>query len=101
MKHIKWDLSLKVWVGSPGVDLGVGTEAMIKLFRNMVMLHIKFKGTKMVMLHIKFKGTKMQQHGSKYFAHPHTFELGGWVKMSKYFISESSHVAYQIKGNGA
>ena len=41
MKHIKQDFSLKAWVGASGVDLGVGAEAEIKLFQNMVMLHIK------------------------------------------------------------
>ena len=45
MKHIKWDLSLKAWVPAPGVDLGGGAEAKIKLFQNMVMLHIKLKLT--------------------------------------------------------
>ena len=33
MKHIKWDFSLKAWVRAPGVDLGGGAEAKIKLFR--------------------------------------------------------------------
>ena len=32
MKHIKRDFSLKVWVRSPGVDLGGGAEAKSKLF---------------------------------------------------------------------
>ena len=41
MKHIKRDFSLKAWVLAPGVDLGDGAEAKIKLFQNMVMLHIK------------------------------------------------------------
>ena len=39
MKDIQQDFSLKAWVKSPEVDLGVG--AKIKLFWNMVMLHIK------------------------------------------------------------
>ena len=45
MKHIKWDFSLKPWVRASWVDLGDGTEAKIKLFQNMVMLHIKLKLT--------------------------------------------------------
>ena len=52
----------------------------------------------MVMLHIKLKKIYMQQHGSKYFACRHTIDPGVG---SKHFFSESSHVAYQIKGNGA
>ena len=36
MKHIKWDFSLKALVRG-------GAEAKIKLFQNMVMLHIKLK----------------------------------------------------------
>ena len=43
MKHIKWDFSLKAWFRAPWVDLGGGAEAKIKLFQNMVMLHIKLK----------------------------------------------------------
>ena len=42
----------------------------------------------------------MQQHGSKYFARRHTLDPCGGVKWSKHFFSESSHVAFQIKGNG-
>ena len=42
----------------------------------------------------------MQQHRSKYFARGYTPDPGGGVKRSKHFFSESSHVAYQIKGNG-
>ena len=45
MKHIKWDFSLKAWVQARWVDLGGGAEAKIKLFQNMVMLHIKLKLT--------------------------------------------------------
>ena len=45
MKHIKRDFSLKAGVRAPGVDLGGGAEAKIKLFQNMVMLHIKLKLT--------------------------------------------------------
>ena len=32
-----------VFIQRPGVDLGGGVKAKIKLFRNMVMLHIKLK----------------------------------------------------------
>ena len=41
MKHIIQGLSLKPRVQSPGVDLGGGAKAKIKLFQNMVMLHSK------------------------------------------------------------
>ena len=43
MKHIKQDLSLKALVGACWVDLGGGAKVKIKLFQNMVMLHIKLK----------------------------------------------------------
>ena len=45
MKHIKRDFSLKVLIRAFKVDLGGGAEAKIKLFQNMVMLHIKLKLT--------------------------------------------------------
>ena len=45
MKHIKQDFSWKAWVRARWVDLGGGAEAKIKLFQNMVMLHIKLKLT--------------------------------------------------------
>ena len=45
MKHIKKDFSLKAWVQAPWVDLGGVAKAKIKLFQNMVMLHIKLKLT--------------------------------------------------------
>ena len=45
MKHIKRDFSLKARVRVCWVDLGGGAEAKIKLFQNMVMLHIKLKLT--------------------------------------------------------
>ena len=45
MKHIKRDFSLKAWVRACWVDLGAGAEVKIKLFQNMVMLHIKLKLT--------------------------------------------------------
>ena len=45
MKHIKRNFSLKAWVRAPGVDFRVGAEAKIKLFQNMIMLHIKLKLT--------------------------------------------------------
>ena len=43
MKHIKPDLSLKALVGACWGDLGGGAKVKIKLFQNMVMLHIKLK----------------------------------------------------------
>ena len=43
MKHIKQDFSLKAWVRVCWVDLWGGAEAKIKLFQNIVMLHIKLK----------------------------------------------------------
>ena len=50
---------------------------------------------KEVLLHIKFKGIEL--HASTYFV------LVPWVGSTSQniFCSESSHVAYQIKGNGA
>ena len=45
MKHIKRNFSLKAWVQAWLVDLGDGAEVKIKLFQNMVMLHIKLKLT--------------------------------------------------------
>ena len=40
LKHIRWDLSFKPWIRSPGRSLGVGPEAEIHFFRNMIMLRI-------------------------------------------------------------
>ena len=45
MKHIKRDFSLKAWVRVRWMDLRGWAEAKIKLFQNMVMLHIKLKLT--------------------------------------------------------
>ena len=45
MKHIRWDFSLTLFGLIPRVTLGGRAEAKIQLFRNMAMLHIKFKGT--------------------------------------------------------
>ena len=45
MKHIQRDFSLNAWVRACWVDLGGGAEVKIKLFQNMVMLHIKLKLT--------------------------------------------------------
>ena len=63
MKHIKQDFSFKALVRACWVDLGGGAEVKIKLFRNMVMLHIKLK----------------LDAGSKYFAHRYTLNPGGGV----------------------
>ena len=43
MKHIKRDFSLKALVRVRWVDLRGSAEAKIKLFPNMIMLHIKLK----------------------------------------------------------
>ena len=40
----------------------------------------------------------MQQHGSKYFANSHSLDPGVGTKGQTIF-TESSHAAYQIKGN--
>ena len=45
MKIIKRVFSLKALVRALWVDLGGGAKAKIKLFQNMVMLHIKLKLT--------------------------------------------------------
>ena len=45
MKHIKREFTLKAWVRAQGVDSGDGAKAKIKLFQNMIMLHIKLKLT--------------------------------------------------------
>ena len=56
------------------MDLGGGAEAKIKLFQNMVMLHIKLKLT------------TWQQYGSKQFALRHTLDPGGEVKRSNFIF---------------
>ena len=90
MKHIKRDFSLKALARACWVDLGGGAEVRIKLFQNMVMLHIKLKLT------------SWQQHGSKYFAHRHTLSTQGvGTKGQTISFSETSHVAYQIKADDA
>ena len=75
------------------VDLGGGVKGTIKLFQNMVMLHIELKG-------ITGAATcNKQQHGSEYYARrPHPpLTLG--VKRLKFNFSEHGHIAYKIKGN--
>ena len=51
---------------------GLGQKVKLYLFLKVVMLHIK----------LKFDDT-----GSKYFAHRHTLDPGGGVKMSNYIFS--------------
>ena len=45
IKKIKWDFNQTARIQSLWVDLGVGDKAKIKLFRNMVILHIELKPT--------------------------------------------------------
>ena len=69
------------------VDLKGGAKAKIKLFQNMVMLHIKLKlnaGSNMV-ANILPKDTLATQ--------------GVGSKGQTIYFSESSHVAYQIKAD--
>ena len=84
MKHIKRDFSLKAWVRVRWVDLGCGAEAKIKLFQNMVMLHIKLKLT--TVANILPTDTPLTRGG------------GGGQTI---YFSESSHVAYKIKADNA
>ena len=108
--------------------LGVGSKGQNFFFLKEVLLHIRFKGIehrapckhiflslplgwgqqvktffvlKTVVLHTKLKGTELKHHASTYSVLTHTLDPSGGVKRSKHFFSESSHVAYQIKGNGA
>ena len=74
MKQINRDFSLKAWVRAPVVDLGDGAEAKIKLFHNMVMLHIKLKLA------------TCTAYGSKYFVHRHTLDPGWGVKRSNHIF---------------
>ena len=53
------------------------------------------------MLHIKLKETEHRPQCKNIFCPYTNPRPRGVVKMSKHFFSESSHVAYQIKGNGA
>ena len=85
MKHIGRDLSLKASVQSPG---WTWAEAIIELFRNMVMLHIKLKGTtysNMVASILPLNTPLTPGVGSK----------------GQNIFSESIPVAYEIKRNGA
>ena len=84
MKHIKRDFSLKAWVRACWVDLGGWAEVKIKLFQNMVMLHIILKLTTLAANILPTDTPSTQGVGSK----------GQTIS-----FSESSHVAYQIKGN--
>ena len=72
------------------MDLGGGAEVKIKLFQNMVMLHIKLKaddaGSNMVANILPTDTPSTQGVGSK----------GQAIS-----FSESSHVAYQIKADNA
>ena len=65
---------------------GWGQKVKIQLFQNMVMLHIKLKGM-----------TNAATYKHIYTQH----DPWGGVKGQNNFFSESSHVAYQINGNGA
>ena len=47
-QRIKRHFVLKAWVRVCWVDLGGGAEAKMKLFQNIVMLHIKLKLTMLV-----------------------------------------------------
>ena len=67
------------------MDLGVGAEVKIKLFQNMVMLHIN-AGSNMVANILPTDTPSTQGVGSK----------GQTIS-----FSESSHVAYQIKADNA
>ena len=70
------------------MDLGGGAEAKIKLFQNMVMLHIKLKLTTLAATWLKiFLSTDT----------PSTQGVGS--KGQTLSFSESSHVAYQIKAD--
>ena len=68
------------------MDLGGGAEAKIKLFQNMVMLHIKLKLTTLA-ANILPTDTPSTQ--------------GVGLKGQTIYFSESSHVAYQIKADDA
>ena len=89
MKHIKLDFSLKAWVRVRWGDLGGRAKAKIKLFQNMVD-HVAYQN-------------KADNAGSSMVANilpadtPSTQGVGS--KGQTISFSESSHVAYQIKGN--
>ena len=87
------------------MDLGCGAEAKIKLFQNMVMLHIKLKGQTIYFSessHVAYQ-IKADDAGSNMVANilPTETSLTQGVGSKGQTISftESSHVAYQIKGN--
>ena len=65
---------------------GLGQKVKIQLFQNMVMLHIKLKGM-----------TNAAICKSIFID---TLNALGEVKGQKHFFFESSHISYQINGNG-
>ena len=71
------------------MDLGGGAEAKIKLFQNMVMLHIKLKLTTLAATWLKI------------FCPQTLLTQGVGSKGQTLSFSESSHVAYQIKADDA
>ena len=88
MKHIKREFTLKAWVRAQGVDSGDGAKVKIKLFQNMIMLHIKLKLTTFysnMVVNVLSTDTPLSQ--------------GIRPKGQTIFFCKSSHVAYQIKGN--
>ena len=76
-------------VSDPWVDLGGGVKGKIKLFQNMVMLHIKLKGITGAatcnMIANILPVAPLPRHPR--------------VKRSNLTFAEHDHVSYQIKGN--
>ena len=70
------------------MDLGGGAEVKIKLFQNMVMLHIKLKLTKLAAIWLQI-----------FCPQTHPRPRGAGSKGQTISFSESSHVAYQIKAD--
>ena len=85
MKNIKWDFRLKAWVQS-GLDLGVGPRPNIFFEYGHVAYHVRANNTcsNMVANFLTTDTPSTPGRGSK----------GQTIS-----FSESSHVAYQKKGN--
>ena len=86
MKNIKWDFRLKAWVRSLGIDLGVGPRPIFFLEYGHVAYHVRANNScsNMVAIFLPADTPSTPGRGSK----------GQTIS-----FSESSHVAYQKKGN--